>query len=58
LEQRLKRTSTAFSHCDGRRDLPIVRVENAWPAIISKGTFDQVQILLENEPQSSCIPDG
>ncbi|MCJ7426528.1 MAG: recombinase family protein [Dehalococcoidales bacterium] len=30
------------------RDLPVIRVDNAWPAIIDRDTFDQVQILLKN----------
>jgi site-specific DNA recombinase len=30
------------------RDLPVIRVDNAWPAIIDKSIFDQTQILLKD----------
>jgi len=30
------------------RDMPPIRVENAWPAIINRITFDRVQILLKD----------
>jgi hypothetical protein len=30
------------------RDLPPIRVENAWPVIIDRDTFDRVQILLKD----------
>jgi hypothetical protein len=30
------------------RNLPVIRVDNAWPAIIDKSIFDQAQILLKN----------
>jgi DNA invertase Pin-like site-specific DNA recombinase len=30
------------------RNLPVIRVDNAWPGIIDKSIFDQAQILLKN----------
>ena len=38
------------------RDLPVIRVDNAWPAIIDNDTFDQVQILLKNRAPVSLHP--
>ncbi len=38
------------------RDLPPIRVENAWPAIINKDTFDQVQRLLKDRAPVSLHP--
>jgi site-specific DNA recombinase len=37
-------------------DLPVIRVDNAWPAIIDKSTFDQVQILLKNRAPVNLHP--
>ncbi|MDP2917592.1 MAG: recombinase family protein [Dehalococcoidia bacterium] len=38
---------TAVWGRDSIRDLPVVRAENAWPAIITKEAFDRVKILLK-----------
>ena len=40
-------TGTAVWGRDSRRDLPVIRVENAWPAVVDKHTFDQAQMLLK-----------
>jgi len=36
--------------------LPVIRVDNAWPAIIDKSTFDQAQILLKDRAPVSLHP--
>jgi DNA invertase Pin-like site-specific DNA recombinase len=38
------------------RDLPPIRVDNAWPAIIGKDTFDRAQILLKGRAPISLHP--
>jgi len=38
------------------RDLPVVRVERAWPAIIDRNIFDQVQMLLKERAPVSLHP--
>jgi site-specific DNA recombinase len=38
------------------RDLPVVRVENAWPGIISKEVFDRVQELLRERAPAVMHP--
>ena len=38
------------------RDLPPIRVENAWPAILDRITFDRVQILLKDRAPVSLHP--
>ena len=38
------------------RDLPPIRVDNAWPAIIGKDTFDRAQILLKDRAPVSLHP--
>ncbi len=38
------------------RNLPVIRVENAWPAIIDRNTFDQVQTLLRERAPVSLHP--
>jgi site-specific DNA recombinase len=38
------------------RDLPVIRVDNAWPAIIDKSIFDQAQILLKDRAPVSLHP--
>jgi site-specific DNA recombinase len=40
-------TGTAVWGRDSKRDLPVIRVENAWPAIVDKHTFDEAQLLLK-----------
>ncbi len=41
---------------DSIRDLPVIRVENAWPAIISRGTFNRAQILLRERSPANIHP--
>ena len=38
------------------RRIPPVRVENAWPAIVDKGTFDRVRVLLEARAPANFHP--
>jgi len=38
------------------RDLPPIRVENAWPAIIDRITFDQIRILLKDRAPMNLHP--
>ena len=38
------------------RDLPVVRVQNAWPAIIDKDTFDRVQDKIKDRASTSLHP--
>jgi site-specific DNA recombinase len=40
-------TGTAVWGRHSRRGLPVIRAENAWPAIVDRHTFDQAQILLK-----------
>ena len=49
-------TGTAVWGRDSRRDLPPVRVENAWPAIVTRSSFDQVQSLLRARSPSILHP--
>jgi hypothetical protein len=39
------------------RDLPVIRVDNAWPAIVDKSIFDQAKSLLKERAPAS-IPSG
>ena len=36
--------------------LPVIRVENAWPAIVDRDTFDKVQALLKNRAPAQVHP--
>ena len=38
------------------RSLPVIRVENAWPPIIDRDTFDRVQILLKDRAPVTLHP--
>jgi site-specific DNA recombinase len=49
-------TGTLVWGRDSARDLPPVRVENAWPAIVNKDVYTQVQILLKDRAPVSLHP--
>jgi site-specific DNA recombinase len=40
-------TGTAVWGRNSQRDLPVIRVENAWPAVVDRHTFEQTQMLLK-----------
>jgi site-specific DNA recombinase len=40
-------TGTAVWGRNSQRDLPVIRVENAWPAVVDRHTFDRAQMLLK-----------
>jgi site-specific DNA recombinase len=40
-------TGTAVWGRNSQRDLPVIRVENAWPAVVDRHSFDRAQMLLK-----------
>lgn len=49
-------TGVAVWGRDSIHDLPVIRVENAWPAVIDRDTFDRVQILLKERSPVNLHP--
>ncbi len=49
-------TGTLVWGRDSIRDLPVIRVENAWPAIIDRDTFNRAQILLRDRAPACLHP--
>ena len=49
-------TGAAVWGRDSIHDLPVIRVENAWPAVIDRDTFDRVQILLKERSPVNLHP--
>jgi site-specific DNA recombinase len=49
-------TGTLLWGIHSTRDLPIVRVENAWPVIVDKKIFDRVKIQVKDRTPASLHP--
>ncbi len=49
-------TGTLVWGRNSMRNLPPIRIENAWPAIIDRNTFEHVQALLKNRAPVSLHP--
>ncbi len=49
-------TGTAVWGRNSQRGLPVIRVENAWPAVVDRHTFDQAQMLLKERTRTCLHP--
>jgi site-specific DNA recombinase len=49
-------TGTAVWGRNSQRDLPVIRVESAWPAVVDRHTFERAQMLLKERAPVSLHP--